>query len=81
MNQLHQPVVGGSMTAASEVGGGDGVIVLREDGNAGFGQRRGRCPWGPGYPTRLAEMLEKWRTLVEDGTWRVGDEGVEGEWR
>ncbi len=64
-----------------EAGAGDGVIVLKEDGNDDFGQRRGRCPWGPGYPTRLAEMLEKWKNLVEDGTWRVGEEGVEGEWR
>ncbi|KAK4671771.1 hypothetical protein QC764_608580 [Podospora pseudoanserina] len=33
-------------------------------------------PWGPVRGTRLALILRHWTTLVEDGTWEVGVDGV-----
>lgn len=30
------------------------------------------------HDTRLASLLRKWRELVEDGVWTVGEHGVEG---
>ncbi|KAL8887508.1 MAG: hypothetical protein Q9215_004930 [Flavoplaca cf. flavocitrina] len=64
-----------------EVGGGDGVVVVEDSGRDDWGQRTERCAWGPGYPTRLVEMLGMWREMVESGSWGVGAEGVVGWWR
>ena len=64
-----------------EVGVGDGVVVVEESGRDDWGQRRESCPWGPGYPTRLAEMLGRWKEMVESENWGVGKEGVVGGWR
>ncbi|KAL2845225.1 hypothetical protein BJY01DRAFT_214424 [Aspergillus pseudoustus] len=33
--------------------------------------------WAP-HPARLARVLEKWIQYVEDGTWKVGKEGIKG---
>ncbi|KAL8881186.1 MAG: hypothetical protein Q9192_007851 [Flavoplaca navasiana] len=64
-----------------EMGGGDGVVVVEESGRDDWGQRSERCAWGPGYPTRLAEMLKRWKEMVESEYWEVGKEGVVGGWR
>lgn len=64
-----------------ESGGGGSVVVVEGSGRDDWGQWGGRCPWGPGSPARLAEVLGRWKGLVEDGSWRVGAEGVEGGWR
>lgn len=55
--------------------------MLGRSGNDDWGQEKGRCHWGPGYQTRLVEMLGKWKVLIEDETWRVGEQGVVGDWR
>ena len=63
-------------------GAGDAVIVLEESGRTDWGERQGRCPWGPGHNgIRLAEMLQRWPDMVEKGVWGVGKYGVEGSWR
>ncbi|KAL9636444.1 MAG: hypothetical protein Q9204_002262 [Flavoplaca sp. TL-2023a] len=64
-----------------QVGGGDGVIVVEESGRDGWGQSKGRCPWGPSYPNRLVEMLGMWREMVKSGSWVVGEEGLVSGWR
>ncbi|KAL9606634.1 MAG: hypothetical protein Q9179_000220 [Wetmoreana sp. 5 TL-2023] len=65
-----------------EIGAADAVIILEESGRDDWGQRRGRCPWGPtSTGTKLANMLEKWKDSVERGIWRVREESVEGLWR
>ncbi|KAL3459818.1 hypothetical protein BJX64DRAFT_264150 [Aspergillus heterothallicus] len=34
--------------------------------------------WAP-HPARLARVLEKWIQYVEDGTWKVGKDGIKGK--
>ncbi|KAL2810188.1 hypothetical protein BJX63DRAFT_402635 [Aspergillus granulosus] len=34
--------------------------------------------WAP-HPARLARVLEKWIQFVEDGTWKVGKDGIKGK--
>jgi len=36
----------------------------------------GQCPWEPSRSPRLAEVLTHWKSLVEDGTWEVDENGV-----
>ncbi|KAL2813064.1 hypothetical protein BDW59DRAFT_167632 [Aspergillus cavernicola] len=40
--------------------------------------RNGQSPYWPAHYARLARVLRKWIQLVEDGTWKVGSEGVKG---
>ena len=64
------------------VGAGDAVVVLEESGLCDWGERHGRCTWGQGHNgVQLAEMLDKWRELVESGVWQIGEMGVVGNWR
>lgn len=64
------------------VGAGDAVVVLEESGLCDWGERRGRCTWGQGHNgVKLAEMLDKWRELIEGGVWQIGEFGVVGDWR
>ena len=37
-------------------------------------------PYWPRHPARLTWVLRKWIELVEDGTWKVGPDGIEGGW-
>ena len=64
------------------VGAADAVVVLEESGLRDWGERQGRCTWGLGHNgLKLAEMLDKWRELIESGIWQIGEMGVIGDWR
>lgn len=38
-------------------------------------------PYWPRHPARLHWVLRKWIEMVEDGTWKVGADGIEGNWK
>ncbi len=56
---------------------GDLVQLVCPSGRTKVGEFGGPCPWGPSRLPRLAEVLGHWASLVEDGTWAVGEDGVE----
>ncbi|KAL4951549.1 hypothetical protein BDW69DRAFT_169843 [Aspergillus filifer] len=41
--------------------------------------RAKESPFWRAHDARLARVLEKWIQLVEDGTWKVGPDGIEGK--
>jgi len=62
-----------------DMGWGDTVTVVDGEGTReAFEHTPRRCPWGPGRATVLAEVLQRWTELVEDGTWGVDENGVKG---
>ncbi|MCJ1252012.1 hypothetical protein MMC30_009250 [Trapelia coarctata] len=62
-----------------DMGWGDAVTVVNGEGNReAFEHTPRRCPWGPGRGAVLAEVLQRWTELIEDGTWGVDENGVTG---
>ncbi|KAK3997743.1 hypothetical protein QBC44DRAFT_229024 [Cladorrhinum sp. PSN332] len=55
---------------------GDVVVFISPAGSQDSCQFAGVCPWNPGRYSRLSEVLRWWANLVEEGIWKVGEEGV-----
>ncbi|KAH6841068.1 hypothetical protein B0I37DRAFT_419042 [Chaetomium sp. MPI-CAGE-AT-0009] len=69
----------GLYTSWADERDGDLVQLVCPSGRTNAGVFGGACPWGPDRGPRLAEVLGHWANLVEDGVWKVGEDGVEEE--
>lgn len=81
-------LVGTYLFPQPEVGGGDAMVVVEEDGRDDWherndGGRMRRCSMGTEYQGFEVGRgwLGMWRKCIESEEWRVGEEGVEGEGR
>lgn len=73
-----QQVVGGEEHLGARLS--DGSLI--EVGNPTQLFQHGIKPFGgdvSGRPQRLERLFDKWRELLEDGIWSVGNNGVEGD--
>ncbi|KAI1136044.1 hypothetical protein F5Y05DRAFT_122232 [Hypoxylon sp. FL0543] len=60
----------------------DVVRLIASSGLPSACEFRYPCPWGPHRSPRLAEVLRHWTSLVENGAWLVGPNGIctDHEW-
>ncbi|KAI8965151.1 hypothetical protein F5Y11DRAFT_37348 [Daldinia sp. FL1419] len=66
----------------SDTKNSDVVRLITSSGLPNACEFRRRLTWGPPRDPKLAEVLRHWTSLVEEGTWSVGSNGVctDHEW-
>lgn len=83
INAFDRPWGFGKFTVARQAGlytdlgdlDGDLVRLICPSGRTSSCEFTGRCSWGPSRSPRLAELLNHWPSLVEDGVWAVCEDG------